>query len=243
MSARHNDRPINEKDREAARRALARNSPHLDSKGAEYAKLLEVLAEFHRQFGSESFELRFNLRVSRNRVEEWNRQYMHGEISQDELRDRLKADAERPIDLEMLTILSDAIRDRFLHFSGVIQEVIPRPREAGTSTWRKRERRIDQHVDALRDKFPLWCDNFETVINFLEEMRVAVGDPLVKVGEFETISAHWLAHLVMTRTAEAWRRCKATAKRSRQDRDIFTRPRPAPICVDMASDASVTATS
>ncbi len=148
MSDRQNDRPVNEMDREAAHRALARNSPHLDSNGAKYAMLLETLAEFHRQFGSESFELRFNLRVPRDRVEEWNRQYMHGEISQDELRDHLKADAERPIDLEMLTILSDAIRDRLLHFSGVIQEVIPRPREAGTSAWRKQERRIDQHVDA-----------------------------------------------------------------------------------------------
>jgi hypothetical protein len=210
-------KPVNETDREAARRALARNRPDLDPTSDKYAKLLEALADLHRHFGSESFELRFNLRLPRDRVEEWNRQYMHEEITEEELRDRLKADAERPIDLEMLTVFTDAYQERLTHYSRVLQEAIPRPHEAGTLAWRKRERAIDEHVAVLTGKLPLWSENFETVINFLEEMRVAAGNGLVKVGDFETISAHWLAHLVMTRAAEAWRKCKETAKRSRRD--------------------------
>lgn len=210
-------KPVNETDREAARRALARNWPDLAPTSDKYAKLLETFADLHRNFGLESFELRFNLRLPRDRVEEWNRQYMHGEITEEELRGRLKADAERPIDLEMLKVFTDAYQDRLTHYSGVLQEVLPRPHEAGTLAWRKRERAIDEHVEVLTGKLPLWNENFETVINFLEEMRVAAGSTLIKVGDFETISAHWLAHLVMTRTAEAWRKCKEAAERSRRD--------------------------
>jgi len=132
-------KPVNETDREAARRALARNRPDLDPTSDKYAKLLEALADLHRHFGSESFELRFNLRLPRDRVEEWNRQYMHEEITEEELRDRLKADAERPIDLEMLTVFTDAYQERLTHYSRVLQEAIPRPHEAGTLAWRKRE--------------------------------------------------------------------------------------------------------
>jgi ATP-dependent Clp protease ATP-binding subunit ClpA len=210
-------RPIDDTDREAARSALARNWPNLEASSDKYATLLQALANFHR-FGPESFELRYQLRSPKNRVEEWNRQLMHGEITEEELGNRLKADAERPIDLEMLTAFTDAYQERIAHYSRTIQEAIPHSPPGERSAWRKQERSVDNQIAALTKNFPLWNENIETVFNFLDEMRVAAGESLVKIGELEALSAHWLAELVITRTVEAWRKCKEIAKRSRRDR-------------------------
>lgn len=209
---------VDDNDREAARRALARNWPHVGHTHPKYAALLEPLADFHRLFGADSFELRYRLRPPKDRTEQWEQQYMHGEITQTELRDRLKADAERPIDAEMLTSFCDCFQDRLAHYSGVLQNAVLLPSEECSSTCRAKEKAIDKHISVLRSKFPLWRENLETVFEFLEELRITSGAGLLKLGEFEGTSSHWLAELIFTRMTEAWRSCQEISERSRRDR-------------------------
>lgn len=208
---------VNETDREAARRALARNWPNLEQASPKYAALLEGLAGFHHLFGIDRFELRYNLRPPKDRTEEWTRQLDREQITEAEFRDRLRADAERPIDLEMLTTFCDAYQAKLAHYSGVLQNAVLKPHQEGTSAWRVNEKAIDDHVAVLRSKLPLWRENLETVFEFLEELRVTSGAGLVKLRDFEGISAHWLAELLFTRMTEAWRSCKEVSERSHRD--------------------------
>ncbi len=220
MSAGSNDQfpvKVNESDREAAGRALAQNWPDLESANPEYAALLEALSEFHHLFGADSFELRYNLRPPRDRTEEWTLQFMHGQITEKELRARLKEHAQRPIDLEMLTTFCNTYEDDLVHYSDVLRKTVLKPSDASNSARRARAQEIDEHVAAISGEFPLWRENLETVFEFLEELRITSGAGLVKVGEFEGTSAHWLAQLVFSRMAEAWRSCTEVSERSRRD--------------------------
>lgn len=87
---------MDEADRQAARRALARNWPDLAQASTEYAALQDALAAFHRRLGSDQFELRYNLRPPKDRTEQWTREVIRGQITEAEFGMRLKADAERP---------------------------------------------------------------------------------------------------------------------------------------------------
>ncbi len=207
---------VDENDRNAARRALARNWPDLKQGEPKYVAVVEALAKFHRLFGADRFELRYNLRPPKDRTEEWTRQVMHGQITEEQFRSYLKADAERPLDVEMLTAFHGAYQDDLAHYSGVLQQAVLKPSD-GASVWRDKEQAIDEQVAALRRKLPLWTENLETVFNFLEELRITSGQGLVKVGEFEATSAHWLAQLLFTRMCEVWRCCRDVSRRSHTD--------------------------
>jgi hypothetical protein len=207
---------VTDKDREAARRALTRNWPDLAQGEPKYAALLAGLATFHAVFGADRFELRYNLRPPRDRTEEWERHLMHGQITEEQFRSNLKADAERPIDLEMLTAFHNAYDDELAHYSGVLQQAVLKPSDDAAAR-RDKEKAINAHVAALRRKLPLWTENLNTVFDFLEELRITSGKGLVKLGDFEATSAHWLAQLLFTRTCELWRCCKQVSKRSHTD--------------------------
>lgn len=208
---------VNDREHDAARRALACNWPHLETESPKYAALLQGLASLHHLFGTDSFELRYNLRPPKDRTEEWTKQHMHGQITDSELRDRLKADAERPLDLEMLTAFCDSYQDNLAHYSGVLQSAVQWPIDQGTSAWRTKEKAIDEHIAVLRGKLPLWRENLETVFEFLEELRITSGAGLVKLAEYEGTSAHWLAQLLFSRMVEAWRSCREVSDRSHRD--------------------------
>jgi hypothetical protein len=209
---------LQEQDFAVARRALTRNWPDLAQSSPKYAAFLELLADFHRQFGGEDFELRYNLRPPKDRVEAWTQQFMHGALNEAEYAACLKSDAERPIDLEMLTAVCDGYEKNLAHYSGILQGVIPKSGSRESASDRgKQERSIDRHAAALAGKTSIWRENLETVFEFLEENRVGSGRGLVTLGEFEGTSAHWLAQLVFTRTAQAWQSCKEIAFRSRTD--------------------------
>lgn len=204
-------------DREAARKALARNWPNLDASSSQYAALCEGLAEFHHRFGAESFELRYNLRPPRDRTELWIQQEMRGQITEAELQSRLKADAERPIDLEMLTGFFNAYQERLKHYSGVLQKAVIKPSEAGTSIVQENENAIENHISALGSPMQLWRENLQTVFQFLEELRITSGRGLVKLLDYEATSAHWLAQLLFSQMSSAWQSCREISDRSRAD--------------------------
>jgi hypothetical protein len=209
---------IEELDRQAARRAMARHWPTLEQSSPKYTAMLESLAGVHSIAGADDFELRYGLRPPKDRAKEWTLQFMREEISSEELGARLKADAERPIDLEMLTTFCDSYQDNLEHYSGILQNAVISPREAADDQlWRAREKIIEEHIEALAAKLPLWKKNLKTVFEYLDELRITSGAGLVKVGEFEGTSAHWLAQLVFTRTQQAWKSCKGVSERSHSD--------------------------
>jgi|GEM_PF-6713712 hypothetical protein len=204
-------------DREAARKALARNWPNLEPSSSQYAKLCEGLAEFHHRFGAESFELRYNLRPPKDRTELWVQQEMSGQITEEELRSRLKADAERPIDLEMLNAFYAAYQERLKHYSGVLQKAVIRPSEAGTLVVQENEEAIEEHISAMVSPLQLWRENLQTVFEYLEELRITSGAGLVKLMDYEATSAHWLAQLIFSRMSDAWQSCREISDRSHTD--------------------------
>ncbi|MGE0536213.1 MAG: DUF4365 domain-containing protein [Pirellulales bacterium] len=143
---------------------------------------------------------------------------MHGEITETEYGALLKADAERPIDLEMLTAFHDGYRSKLSHYSGILQGAAQASYSSGNrDSWIDQERDIDAHVDALDGKLPLWRENLQTVFEFLEELRITSGRGLVTAGQFEGTSAHWLVQLVLTMTIASWRACTGVAQRSQTD--------------------------
>src|SRR5208282_532168 len=164
--------PVNDIDRSAALRALARNWPELEKTSPKYLAFLDALADLHRLFGAESFELRYNLRLPKGRIEELQRQLLRNEINEADFRARAKADANRPIDLEMLTTFYDGYQNYVETYSRVLQEIARLANPANGLNWRAQEKTIDKQIDVLRGKLPLWRGNLTTVFDFLDEMRV-----------------------------------------------------------------------
>lgn len=212
----NNDAAVVQDDLDAARRALAHIRPDLPLESSEYAALLDLLARMHHFVGTDRFELYYLLRPAKNREEEWARQLMQKQITLEELEALLKADAERPIDLEMLSKFHEIYRDNLARYSAVIRLAVPIPSD-DDRTLRSKEQEIDAHIAALRQRLPLWKENLETVFEFLEEQRVTSGAGLVKVGEFEATSAHWLAQLVFKRLSESWLSSREISERSHRD--------------------------
>lgn len=143
---------------------------------------------------------------------------MHGQITDEEFLKLAKTDAGRSIDLEMLKTFHNAYQERLSQYRMILQHAVLTPEQANDPGHRREaEEAIDTHVELLKAKFPLWRENLETVFDFLEETRVSSGSGLLKLGEFEGTSAHWLAQLIFTRVQEAWQSCKEVAGRSQTD--------------------------
>jgi hypothetical protein len=208
---------LDQRDRDAAKQAIVLNWPSLEPSSPEYLVKLDALARFHHHIGTDRYQLWYNLRPPRDRVEEWLKQFIQGQITESQLRDRYKEHAERPIDLEMLTEFYNAYQENLNHYSGILQNAVLIPRDEGTSAWRTKESAIDQHVAVLKGKLPLWRQNMETVFEFLEELRLSSGAGLVNIGGFEGTSAHWAAQLMFKRISETWESCREVSERSHSD--------------------------
>jgi hypothetical protein len=211
-----NPSDVSELDLDAAKRALAQNWPDLETTSVKYTELLAGLATFHQHLGTERFELYYNLRVPRNRMEEWTQQHMRGVISDTELRELLEEDAKRPIDLEMLEAFYDAFQSNLAHYSEFLQMAIVRPRDTARRL-RTKEKTIDKHAKALQGKLPLLREHLTTVFEFLDELRITSGAGLLKIGEYEATSAHWLAQILFDRLSKAWKSCRRTSARSKRE--------------------------
>lgn len=191
--------------------------PDLLPGSPKYDALLEGLTGMCDRFGPEKFALYYGLRPPANRAEELARDHIQGSLSEAELRDRLKQDAERPIDLEMLTAFHEAFATNLEHYSAILQASVLSPGEDSAELRAERTRAIDSHVKQLGAKLPLWVEHLETVFDYLDEVRLSSHQGLVQLGEFEATSAHWLAELLFKRIREAWRSCTEIEYRSHHD--------------------------
>lgn len=141
-----------------------------------------------------------------------------GRITLDQMRERLKTDAERPIDADMLRAYCDAYEQRLLAYSAMLQTVIEiATDQRDPDAWRRRERGVDEHVVRMTDKLPLWDEQLITVAEFLTELRAGSAHGPVRLDDVSHATAHLLAHHVTGMAAQAWQSCKDIAHRSRTD--------------------------
>jgi hypothetical protein len=212
----HDDSSAESAD-ELALRALQKCWPGIQPEATEYTDILDGLKAMREHLGARKFELYYNLRPPTDLAEEWMRDCYQGRITEEEFRDRLKRDAERPIDLRMLTTFHEAYEANAHHYSAILQAAVVRPSEDNSHLRAQRMHQIDVHMSQLGAKLPLWRENWETVFDFLDDVRLSSNLGLEKLGEFEATSAHWLAELLFMRIAEAWRSCVEIAHRSQHD--------------------------
>lgn len=141
-----------------------------------------------------------------------------GRITADQMRERLKTDAERPIDADMLRAYCDAHEQRLLAYSAMLQTTIEiATDQRDPNAWRRREGEVDEHVARMTDKLPLWHEQLDTVARFLLELRAGSGHGPVRLGDVSHATAHLLARHVTDMAAQAWQSCKDIAHRSRTD--------------------------
>jgi len=192
--------------------------PSLGRETAEYRDKRQVLARFRAEVGKDRFDLRYGLRPPRSAIERAEVDFSQGRITEDQLRETLKADAERPIDATMLDAFCGAYEERLLAYSRMLQEIIAiATDQREPDAWRRREADVDRQVEAMKAKLPLWKEQMATVFSFLAELQAERKGEPVRCGDRLAESAHMLAALVMDHAAAAWRSSKEIAERSRTD--------------------------
>jgi len=201
-----------------AQRALVKNWPEADLNLPITHERIKALAAMCEHSGKEKFELYYNLRKPKERLEEWNRDFFQQRLSAEEYKTCLKNDVDRPVDLDMVTTFHEAIQEKIEHYSVTLQtisQIVSDQRNP--DIWVKLEPIVDEHVSAISANYPQWKEHLEKVMEFLEEIRVRDGIGLARAGEFQATSAHWLAMLVFERIEKGWNSCKEIAHRSRTD--------------------------
>jgi hypothetical protein len=215
--AGHGREPSGE-DFRAAEEVLALLMPALVRSAPEYEEKRRALAAYRAEVGGDRFGLRYGLRQPRNPAEQAEADFMQGRITEDQFREMLKADAERPIDVAMLDAFRDAYEERLLAYSRMLQTVIAiATDQREPDAWRRREAEVDRHVEAMKAKLPLWKEQLATVFGFLAELQAERKGEPVRCGDRSAESAHMLAELVMDQAAAGWRSSKEIAHRSRTD--------------------------
>jgi len=202
----------------AAEKVLARLMPSLEPGTLEYRDKRQALGMLRARCGKDMFELRYGLRSPKNSVEQAEADFVQERITQEQLAMVLKADAERPLDIEMLDAFHEAFEKRLMAYSRMLQAVIAivtdqREHEA----WRRREAEVDSHVEEMQKKLPLWKEQVGTIIAFLAEIQAERKGEPVRCGDRLAESAHMLACQVMNDAVAFWRSSKEIAHRSRTD--------------------------
>lgn len=216
-AAQHGHEPSAD-DFGAAEGVLSRLMPLLGRDAPEYRDKRQALARFCAEVGKDGFDLRYGLRPPRSVIEQAEADFFQGRITQEQLREMLKADAERPIDAAMLDAFCGAYKERLLAYSRMLQTVIAiATDQREPDAWRRREAEVDRHVEAMKAKVPLWNEQVATVLAFLAELQAERKGEPVRCGDHSAESAHMLAMLVMDHAAAAWRSAQAISHRSRTD--------------------------
>lgn len=205
-------------DFRAAEATIARmESP--PAKGTQvYERVRLFHAEYRARTGGDKYDLHYGLRQPRNRSEQLKVDFWRGKITEAQFRDGWKADANRPIDLEMLQIFFDGEEERLQAYADMRQTVIAiATDQRNPDSWQHREAEVDQHVDRMMAKLPMWTEQLGTVYGFLSELRADSGLGPVQCKDLSHATAHLLAVSVFEQAAGLWRRTKDTAYRSRTD--------------------------
>ncbi|HUT58107.1 MAG TPA: hypothetical protein VNA25_09695 [Phycisphaerae bacterium] len=205
-------------DFRAAEEVLARLMPSLDRDAHEYHDKQQALAQLRAKVGKDRFDLRYGLRPPRDAIERAEIDLFQGRITQDQFREACKADAERPIDIEMLDTFCNAYEDRLQSYSRMLQTVIAiATDQREPDAWCRREAEVDRHVEEMKAEMPLQKEQVGTVFTFLAELRADRNGEPVQCGGRSAESAHRLADVIMDHAVEGWRSGKKIAEKSRTD--------------------------
>lgn len=205
-------------DFRAAELVVQATSSH-GNDSAQRGELLQKYAKLRTAIGADRFDLLFGLRAPRTRSEQLTVQHHRREISDDEFRAGLKADAERPIDREMLDAFHNETLQQVVLYGKMLKTIVQiATNQRDPNCWRHRETEVDELVSAMANPGAMWKTHIQTVLTFLAEVRSAKGQGVAQCGEYSGASAHILAIHVMRIAAEAWSLNKQTAERSRTDR-------------------------
>lgn len=153
-----------------------------------------------------------------------------GRITLEQMEEQFKADAERPIDLDMFRAYSDTLLERLEHYTVMIRTicliVVNLQRSAGRmrfGRWLRHEREVDECVGQLEVAMPLWVEQLRTVDDFLTELRADAGKGPLRCKRISAATAHGLAFMAMENAVRMWRHCGAVVHQERlRRRHIIT---------------------
>jgi len=184
----------------------------------DYRDRLQTVAEHRAHMGGDAFDLCYGRRTPRNANEQAEADFYQGGSSKEEHGAYLKADAERPIDAEMLTAFCDAYEERVQAYSRMLKAVVSIATDQLDSYARQeREPEVDRHVKAMKAKFCLWKEQVVTVSKYLVDLRSARSLEPVRCRELSAETAHMLAAYAIDQAATLWRNAKTIAERSQTD--------------------------
>lgn len=199
-------------------RAIELNWPDEAPASVNYRARAEVLGSLREELGADRFDLYFNLRKPLTKLEEWARDHFQGTLTQQEYKQRFDEYASRAFDSEMLEAFYAENQRLLEHYSNAlttISMIANNQREPGC--WEELEPKVTREIEALSGKLALPSNNLRTVHDFLDEMRIENELGMLQVGEFQAMTAHWLASRVFDRLEKAWTSCTEIAERSRTD--------------------------
>lgn len=148
-----------------------------------------------------------------------------GRITRKQMRDLVKADAERPLDSEMLCTFCEAIVHRVQAYSALLQAVIQIATDQhDPNSWRQREKEVDDLAVLMRTSLPLPQEQIDAVCDFLVELRTTSCQGPARLNDISHSTAHELANLVMDWAAQGGRSLGRLPIAAAPIRATFTRP-------------------
>ncbi len=199
-------------DYRAAKAALRIIRPDIAEECEEYGSRVQTLAERRANLGGDKFDLMYLLREPSNPMERADIEAQTGVITCEQRRAVYLASDP---DTKVLTAFLDAWERQLEYYGAMAQAVIRIATDQRRDPLsRDGEEEVDQYARALKQKWPLWSEELEQVLQFLTEVRLELDGKPVSLGKDVADSAHWLATLVIERATEMWWSCKQTAERS-----------------------------
>lgn len=204
--------PLSDEHWTAAREVLSR----FPSFEEEFPSAERELAELHRRWGDSKFKLCFGLREPATVAEEQHRALFLGQISLEEAKKRISTYAHRPVDAEMLRKFFEAVGQQIHRYGRFMQEVVDvllNPRRQPVTEADEAE--IDRLVNEIVAKSTLYTQEIESVVAFLQEVRVARQAGIVRCGEYTTPSAAEMVTLTIHYARSAWTSDRELGHKSR----------------------------
>lgn len=204
-------------DYAAAREVIARSALP-EGHGDKEAALLDFLAERHARLGRSAFRLVHGLREPRDRVEELQVQLWRDEISKEEYRAQMAAEAARPVDAEMLRRFFEDMEKTIEHYGAMRRTIVEIAYDQlDPDVWIRRESEVDRHAAAMCGRLDILPEHIDKVLSFLEEARVIRERGHVEAPTTRAATAAMLVFQVVDQVSDFWKSCRRIAERSRTD--------------------------
>lgn len=209
------DPELTQADFDAADEVLRRDAAE---EGSVADAKRNLLAQLHEHLGRSTFRLYYGLRQPRSVYEKWRYQHFHGQITDDELHEKMRQRAERPVDQEMIDEL-------FSEVDSIIEDYRQALRAAAATMYAQCTRAAREAAETeaarllKRTSRTLNLDKCEqqTASLFLTEMRIESGLGIVWLGKHAALNATELVFIVTEDVRISWRDCHENVRRRPTD--------------------------